>query len=105
MTKAELKRILQLYSKISRGILERKDKVVSSHYGRKHIIQIPIRNILTVSIHDGDGSFDISVTTPTQKFSMHCFIKEQRKKKDEIVFLLKSKGIRVKTNSYMRHIH
>ena len=72
---------------------------------KKHIIEIPIRNILTVSIHDGNGSFDISVTTPTQKISMHCFIKEQRKKKDEIVFLLKSKGIRVKTNSYMRHIH
>ena len=64
---------------------------------KKHIIEIPIKNILTVSIHDGDGSFDISIKTPTQKFSMHCFIKEQRKKKDEFITLLKNKGVKVVT--------
>ena len=64
---------------------------------KKHIIEIPIKNILTVSIHDGDGSFDISVKTSTQKFSMHCFIKEQRKKKDEFITLLKNKGVKVVT--------
>ena len=62
---------------------------------KKHLIEIPIKNILTISIHDGDGSFDISIKTPTQKFSMHCFIKEQRKKKDELIVLLKNKGIKV----------
>ena len=64
---------------------------------KKHIIEIPIKNILTVSIHDGDGSFDISIKTQTQKFSMHCFIKEQRKKKDELIALFKNKGIKVDT--------
>ena len=64
---------------------------------KKHLIEIPIKDILTVSIHDGDGSFDISVKTSTQKFSMHCFIKEQRKKKNELIFLLEIKGIKVDT--------
>ena len=64
---------------------------------KKHIIEIPIRNILTVTFHVGNGSFDISVKTPTQKISMHCFIKEQRKKKDELIVLLKDKGIKVHT--------
>ena len=64
---------------------------------KKHIIEIPIKNILTVSIHDGDGSFDISIKTQMQKFSMHCFIKEQRKKKDEFITLLKNKGVKVVT--------
>ena len=64
---------------------------------KKHLIEIPIKDILTVSIHDGDGSFDISIKTSTQKFSMHCFIKEQRKKKDEFITLLKDKGVKVVT--------
>ena len=64
---------------------------------KKHLIEIPIKNILTISIHDGDGSFDISVKTSSQKYSMHCFIKEQRKKKDELIVLLKNKGIKVDT--------
>ena len=64
---------------------------------KKHLIEIPIKDILTISIHVGDGSFDISVKTSTQKFSMHCFIKEQRKKKDELIVLLKNKGIKVHT--------
>ena len=64
---------------------------------KKHLIEIPIKDILTVSIHDGDGSFDISVITSSRKYSMHCFIKEQRKKKNELIFLLKIKGIKVDT--------
>ena len=64
---------------------------------KKHLIEIPIKNILTISIHDGDGSFDILVKTSSQKYSMHCFIKEQRKKKDELIVLLKNKGIKVDT--------
>ena len=64
---------------------------------KKHPIEISIKDILKISIHDGDGSFDISIKTPTQKFSMHCFIKEQRKKKDEFITLLKGKGVKVVT--------
>ena len=64
---------------------------------KKHLIEIPIKDILTISIHDGDGSFDISIKTSSQKYSMHCFIKEQRKKKDELIVLLKNKGIKVHT--------
>ena len=64
---------------------------------KKHLVEIPIEDILKVSLHDGDDSFDISIKTSTQKFSMHCFIKEQRKKKDELIVLLKNKGIKVYT--------
>ena len=64
---------------------------------KKHLVEIPIEDILKVSLHDGDGSFDISIKTSTKKFSMHCFIKEQRKKKDELIVLLKNKGIKVYT--------
>ena len=64
---------------------------------KKHLIEIPIKDILTISIHDGDGSFDILIKTSSQKYSMHCFIKEQRKKKDELIVLLKNKGIKVHT--------
>ena len=69
---------------------------------KKHLIEIPIKNILTISIHDGDGSFDILVKTSSQKYSMHCFIKEQRKKKDELIVLLKNKGIKVDTFDIIR---
>ena len=64
---------------------------------KKHLVEIPFEDILKVSLHNGDGSFDISIKTSTQKFSMHCFIKEQRKKKDELIVLLESKGIKVDT--------
>ena len=46
---------------------------------KKGLIEIPIDDILKISIYDGDGSFDISIKTQTQKYSMHCFIREQRK--------------------------
>ena len=64
---------------------------------KKHLIEIPIKDILTISIHDGDGSFDILIKTSSQKYSMHCFIKEQRKKKDEFITLLKNEGVKVVT--------
>ena len=64
---------------------------------KKERIEIPIEEIIIISIHHGDGSFDISIKTQTLKCSMHCFIKEQRKKKDELIELLKGKGIRVVT--------
>ena len=61
---------------------------------KKHLIEIPIKDILTISIHDGDGSFDVLIQTSSQKYSMHCFIKEQRKKKTELIALLREKGER-----------
>ncbi|MBR2340475.1 MAG: hypothetical protein IKA74_06555 [Clostridia bacterium] len=64
---------------------------------KKGLIEIPIDDILKISIYDGDGSFDISIKTQTQKYSMHCFIREQRKKKNELITLLKTKSIRVVT--------
>lgn len=82
MTKAELKRILQLYSKISRGILERKDKVVSSHYGRKHIIQIPkwahlLADFIREVINQEDDKY-------FSKVMIDCYMKG---KKDRIILL------------------
>ena len=64
---------------------------------KRQPVEIPIEDIFKISIHDGDGSFDILVKTSSQKYSMHCFIKEQRKKKNELIFLLKIKGIKVDT--------
>ena len=71
---------------------------------KKHLIEIPIKDILKISIHNGDSSFDISIKTPTQKFSMHCFIKEQRKKKNELIVLLKNKGIKVNAFDIGEHL-
>ena len=62
---------------------------------KKELIEIPIEDILSVSIYDGDGSFDFSVKTPTQKYSMHCFIKQQRKKKTELIVFLRNQGVKV----------
>ena len=64
---------------------------------KKHLVEILIEDILKVSLHDGDGSFDVLIKTSSQKYSMHCFIKEQRKKKDEFITLLKDKGVKVVT--------
>lgn len=33
---------------------------------KKHLIEISIKDILTISIHDGDGSFDILIKTSSQ---------------------------------------
>lgn len=64
---------------------------------KKEFVEIPLIDILKISIRDGDGSFDISIKTLATKYSMHCFIKEQRQKKDQLMALLKSKGIKVVT--------
>ena len=66
---------------------------------KRQPVEIPIEDIFKISIHDGDGSFDISIKTITQTYRMHCFIKKQRKKKDEIIAILKHKGIKVVTFS------
>ena len=70
---------------------------------KKELIEIPVEDVLKISINAGNGSFDISVKTPTKKYRMHCFVKEQRKKKTEFVALLRSKGIRVDTY-HINHI-
>ena len=41
MTKSELKKILQLYNKISLEARLRKNEAIKEHYGRKYIIEIP----------------------------------------------------------------
>ena len=42
MTKEELKKILQLYSKIYREVHEGRQEVIIELYGRKHFIKIPV---------------------------------------------------------------
>ena len=41
MTKAELRKVLQVYSKISKDIKQRKREAVCTHYGRRYVILIP----------------------------------------------------------------
>ena len=64
---------------------------------KKQFIEIPLMDIVKISIYDGDGSFDISVKTQVKRYRMHCFIKEQRKKKDLLILLLKNKGVQLET--------
>ena len=67
---------------------------------KKIPIEIPLTDITQITMNDGNGSFDMSIKTPTQKHRMHCFIKEQRKKKDQFIALLKDNGIRLITFDY-----
>lgn len=67
---------------------------------KKTPIEIPLADIIQVTMNDGSGSFDITVKTKDGKHSMHCFIKEQRKKKDQLMNLLKNEGIRLITFDY-----
>ena len=64
---------------------------------KKTTVEIPLTDITQITMNDGNGSFDMSIKTPTQKHRMHCFIKEQRKKKDQFIALLKDNGIRLIT--------
>ena len=64
---------------------------------KKEIISIPIEEVQRIDIHNADGSFDILVKTANNKYSMHCFIKEQRQKKTLFIDYLKSKNIKLKT--------
>ena len=71
------------------------DNILILH--KKETISIPLIDIQRIDVHDGDGSFDIVVKTETKKYSMHCFIKEQRKKKETFIAYLKSKNVKVAT--------
>lgn len=64
---------------------------------KKETISVPIKDILKIDIHDADGSFDITIKTSSKKYSMHCFIKEQRKKKEMFIDYIKSKNINFNT--------
>lgn len=64
---------------------------------KKECVEIFLFDIRKILIYDRDGSFDISVKTTHRKYRMHCFIKEQRKKKDQLIKLLRGKGIKVDT--------
>lgn len=62
---------------------------------KKKPITIPLSEIYRISINNGNGSFDLSVKTVSKKYSIHCFIKEEQKKKREFVRLFKNRGIAV----------
>ena len=67
---------------------------------KKIPIEIPLPEITQITMNDGNGSFDMTVKTPASKYSMHCFVKEQRKKKDQFIVLMKNEGIRLITFDY-----
>lgn len=71
------------------------DNILILH--KKEIISIPIKDIQRIDVHNGNGSFDIIVKTPDKRYSMHCFIKEQRQKKTLFIDYLKSNNIKLKT--------
>lgn len=73
MTKAELRKLLQVYSKISKDIKQRKREAVCIHYGRRYIISIPEwawlldEFIETIIISEEDSCFSKAIND--------CYIK------------------------------
>lgn len=67
---------------------------------KKTPVEIQLADIIQVTMNDGNGSFDMTVKTKDEKHSMHCFIKEQRKKKEQLIALLKNEGINLITIDY-----
>ena len=63
---------------------------------KKDLIEIPILDIEKVTLNDNHVSFDISIRTFATRYSMHCFIKKQWKKQNELISLLESKGVKVR---------
>ena len=64
---------------------------------KKKTVIIPLSEIYRISIHDGNGSFDLTVKTVSKNYSIHCFIKEEQKKKREFIRLFKNRKIAVGT--------
>ena len=62
---------------------------------KKCLVEIPIDDIINISIHDGGGSFDLSIKTNAKRHSLHCMVQNQRKKTSELIALLKEKGVKV----------
>lgn len=64
---------------------------------KKEKVEIALDEIVKVSLFVGNGSFDMTIQTQERKYGVHCFIREQGKKKAELITLLKQAGIRVDT--------
>ena len=71
------------------------DNILILH--KKEIVSIPIKDIQRIDVHNAYGSFDILVKTTSKKYSMHCFIKEQRQKKAQFIDYIKNNNIKLKT--------
>ncbi len=67
---------------------------------KKTSVEIPLTDIIQITMNDGNGSFDMTVKTPATKYRMHCFVKAQRKKKDQFKVLMKKEGISLITFDY-----
>ena len=67
---------------------------------KKIPIEIPLTEITQITMNDGNGSFDMTIKTPASKYRMNCFVKEQRKKKDQFIVLMKNEGISLITFDY-----
>ena len=80
---------------VAKRAVEIIDDILILH--KKEIVSIPVKDIQRIDVHNADGSFDILVKTATQKYSMHCFVKEQRQKKVLFIDYLKNKNIKLKT--------
>ena len=88
--------LMFIKTKIQTGIaVEIIDDILILH--KKETISIPIQDIQRIDVHDADGSFDILVKTADKKYSMHCFIKEQRQKKALFIDYLKNNNVKLKT--------
>lgn len=68
---------------------------------KKEIVSIPLNKIFKINIHNATGSFDIIVETFDKKVSLHCFVKDEREKKRELIDFLKSKNIKFSTYDLM----
>ena len=66
-------------------------------FHKKTPVCVPMSEIKAISIHDGYGSFDLTVKTAVKKYSIHCLVHEEQKKKREIIDLFKKRGIEVQT--------
>lgn len=88
--------IMFVKTKSQTGIaVEIVDDILILH--KKEIVSIPVKDIQRIDVHDADGSFDIIVKTASKKYSMHCFIREQRQKKVLFIDYLKNNNVKVET--------
>lgn len=86
--------IMFVKTKSQTGIaVEIVDDILILH--KKEIVSIPVKDIQRIDVHDADGSFDIIVKTASKKYSMHCFIREQRQKKVLFIDYLKNNNVKV----------
>ena len=78
MTKAELRKVLQVYSKISKDIKQKKKETVCTHYGRRYVILIPewawlLNEFIEIIIaSEQDGYFSTAIR--------NCYVKGQKDK-------------------------